>query len=126
MAAAFDVGKAINPALVEAQIEGGVVQGLSSALLEILQLEGGRPLNASFVDYRIATAVDAPRQIIGRYVEVPQDDGPWGARGVGEHTMVAVAPAVANALYDALGIRFNDLPLTAEKVYLALEQDAKT
>ncbi|MBN1933131.1 MAG: molybdopterin-dependent oxidoreductase [Anaerolineae bacterium] len=120
LAAAYDVGKAINPEQVLAQLEGGVVQGASSALFEALQLQEGKPLNPSFVDYRIMTAVDAPRQIIGEYVEVPQDDGPWGARGVGEHPMIATAPALANAVYDALGIRFTDMPLTAEKVYLAI------
>ena len=120
LAAFYDVGKAINPEQVVMQTEGGVVQGLSSALLEELRLHEGRPLNPSFVDYRIATAVDTPRQIIAGYVEVPQDDGPWGARGIGEHPMIATAPAIANALHDALGVRFDDLPLTAEKIYLAL------
>jgi CO/xanthine dehydrogenase Mo-binding subunit len=122
LAAAYDVGKAINPDQVRAQMEGGVVQGASSALLEALQLEQGRPRNASLVDYRIATAVDTPRQILASIVEVPQDDGPWGARGVGEHPMIATAPAIANALYDALGIRFNDMPVTAESIYLAWEE----
>jgi CO/xanthine dehydrogenase Mo-binding subunit len=122
LAAAYDVGKAINPDQVHAQLEGGVVQGASSALLEALQLEQGRPLNPSFVDYRIMTTVDAPGEIISDYVEVPQDDGPWGARGVGEHPMIATAPAIANAIYDALGIRFKDMPLTAERVFLALQE----
>jgi carbon-monoxide dehydrogenase large subunit len=122
VAAAFDVGKAINPELVKTQIEGGVVQGLSSVLLEALLLKNGKPLNASFVDYRIMTAVDTPGSILATIVEVPQDDGPWGARGVGEHTMVPTAPAVGNALYDALGIRFNEMPVTAEKIFLALQQ----
>ena len=125
VAAAFDVGKAIHPEMIAAQIEGGVVQGLSSALLEALRLEKGQPTNPSFVDYRIMTAVDAPRQIISGYVEVPQDDGPWGARGVGEHTMVPAAPAVGNALYDALGRRFNTMPVTAETIFLALEEQKK-
>jgi CO/xanthine dehydrogenase Mo-binding subunit len=122
LAAAYDVGKAINPEQVHAQLEGGVVQGASSALFEALKLEQGQPLNPSFVDYRIMTAVDAPRNIISDYVEVPQDDGPWGARGIGEHPMIATAPAIANAIYAALGIRFNDLPLTAEKIFLALQE----
>ena len=122
LVAAYDVGKAINPDQVRAQMEGGVVQGASSALFEELKLRNGQPLNPSFVDYRIVTAVDAPRKIVADYVEVPQDDGPWGARGIGEHPMIATAPAIANALYDALGIRFNDLPLTAEKVFLAWQE----
>jgi carbon-monoxide dehydrogenase large subunit len=64
--------------------------------------------------------VDCPKRIYGDFVETPLEDGPWGARGVGEHVMVPTAPAVANALYDALGVRFSDLPLSAEKVYMAL------
>lgn len=122
VAAAFDLGKAINPGLVKGQIEGGVVQGLGSALFEQLQLESGRPLNNSFVDYLIISTMDAPRKIISMYVEVPQDDGPWEARGVGEHTMLPTAPAVANALYEAIGIRFDELPMTPERIYLALQE----
>ncbi len=120
--AAYDVGKAINPDLVQTQMEGGVVQGMSSALFEQLILKDGRLQNPSFVDYKIATAADAPDEIVGYIVEVPQDDGPWGARGVGEHTMVPTAPALANAVYSAVGVRIRELPITAEKVYLALQK----
>jgi carbon-monoxide dehydrogenase large subunit len=119
-AAAFDVGKAINPDMVKAQIEGGFVQGVSTALFEGLQLKDGVVQNASFVDYRIATSTDAPRNIQAIIVEVPQDDGPWGARGVGEHSMVPTIPAIANAIYDAIGIRVGSPPYTSEKVYLAM------
>lgn len=118
--AAFDVGKAINPDLVRAQMEGGLVQGLSSALFEELKLKDGVVQNPSFVDYRIATAADIPKVFQSILVEVPQDDGPWGARGIGEHSMVATIPAVANAIYDAIGIRFDGPPFTAEKIYLAM------
>jgi carbon-monoxide dehydrogenase large subunit len=122
IASAYDVGKAINPDLIMTQIEGGAVHGMSSAY-EGLQFDRhGRPLNPSLVDYRIATAIDAPREILGSYVETPVEDGPWGARGVGEHVMVPTAPAIANALYDALGIRFNELPLSAERIYMALHE----
>jgi len=121
IASAYDVGKAINPDLVMTQIEGGAVHGMSSAF-EALKFDAqGRPLNPSLVDYRIMTAVDAPREIHGDCVETPLEDGPWGARGVGEHVMVQTAPAIANAIHDALGIRFSDLPLSAEKIYLALQ-----
>jgi CO/xanthine dehydrogenase Mo-binding subunit len=74
------------------------------------------------VDYRIMTSVDVPQEIVGGIVETPLEDGPWGARGVGEHVMVQTAPAIANAVYDAVGIRFNDLPLSAEKVFMALQR----
>jgi CO/xanthine dehydrogenase Mo-binding subunit len=122
IASAYDVGKAINPDLVMTQIEGGAVHGMSSAFEALRFDERGRPINSSFVDYRIATSVDAPQEIHGDFVETPLEDGPWGARGVGEHVMVQTAPAMANAIHDALGIRFNDLPLSAEKVFLALEE----
>lgn len=117
---AFDVGKAINPEMVKAQMEGGFVQGMSSALFEILQLKDGVVQNPSFVDYRIATSSDIPKDLQACIVEVPQDDGPWGARGIGEHSMVPTIPAIANAIYDAIGIRFEGPPFTAEKVYLAM------
>jgi len=122
IASAYDVGKAINPDLVMTQIEGGAVHGASSAF-EALQFdEDGRPLNPNLVDYRILTAVDAPRVIHGDIVETPLEDGPWGARGVGEHVMVPTAPAIANAINDALGVRFNDLPLSPERIFLALRE----
>lgn len=117
---AYDAGRAINPEMVKAQMEGGLVQGLSTALFESLILKEGRVQNPSFVDYRIATSSDAPQQIEAIIVEVPQADGPWGARGIGEHPMVPTIPAVANAIYDAVGIRMDSPPFTAEKVYLAM------
>jgi CO/xanthine dehydrogenase Mo-binding subunit len=118
--AAFDVGKAINPDLVKAQMEGGLIQGISSALFERLQLKDGIVQNPSFVDYRIATSSDLPKSVQSIIVEVPQEDGPWGARGVGEHSMVPTIPAIANAIQDAIGIRFEGPPFTAEKIYLAM------
>ncbi len=118
--AAFDVGKAINPDMVKAQMEGGFAQGLSTAFFEALQFKDGVLQNPSFVDYRIATSADVPRDIQAIIVEVPQDDGPWGARGIGEHAMVPTVPAIANAIYDAIGIRVGAPPYTSEKVYLAM------
>jgi carbon-monoxide dehydrogenase large subunit len=118
--AAFDVGKAINPEMVKAQMEGGFVQGLSSAIFEELKLKNGFLQNPSFVDYRIATSTDIPKEMKSIIVEVPQEDGPWGARGIGEHSMVATLPAIANAIYNAIGVRFDGPPFTAEKVYLAM------
>jgi carbon-monoxide dehydrogenase large subunit len=118
--AAFDVGRAINPEMVRAQMEGGFVQGLSSALFEELQLKDGLVQNANLVDYRIATSTDIPAEMQAFIVEVPQDDGPWGARGIGEHSMVPTLPAIANAIHDAVGIRMDGPPFTAEKVFLAM------
>jgi carbon-monoxide dehydrogenase large subunit len=121
VAIAYDVGRAINPDQVRAQMEGGVVQGVSTTILESLQLKDGVPQNPSFTDYRIATSVDIPGEIISIIVEVPQDDGPWGARGIGEHPMVPTAPAIANAVTAAVGVRMLEMPLTPEKVFLALQ-----
>jgi len=118
--AAFDVGKAINPEAVRTQMEGGLVQGISTALFEQLQLKDGFVQNPSLVDYRIATSVDVPAKLETIIVEVPQDDGPWGARGIGEHAMVPTIPAIANAIYDAIGIRPGEPPFSSERVYLAM------
>jgi carbon-monoxide dehydrogenase large subunit len=122
IASVYDVGKAINPDLILTQIEGGAVHGMSSAYEALIFDEKGRPLNPNMVDYRIASAMDVPHEIHGDFVETPLEDGPWGARGVGEHVMVQTAPAMANAIYDALGIRFNELPLSPEKVFMALQR----
>jgi CO/xanthine dehydrogenase Mo-binding subunit len=121
IASVYDVGKAINPDLIMTQIEGGAVHGMSSAFEALKFDEKGRPLNANMVDYRIATAMDVPGKIHGDFVETPLDDGPWGARGVGEHVMVQTAPAIANAIHDAIGIRFSELPLSSEKIFLAIQ-----
>jgi carbon-monoxide dehydrogenase large subunit len=122
IASAYDVGKAINPDLVLTQIEGGAVHGMSSTFEALKFDEKGRPLNPSFVDYRIATAADIPKEIHGDIVETPLEDGPWGARGIGEHVMVQTAPAIANAIYNAIGVRFNELPLSAEKIFMAMRE----
>jgi carbon-monoxide dehydrogenase large subunit len=122
---AYDVGKAINPEMVRTQMEGGAVQGMSTALLEGIILDHGKPRNPNFTDYRIATSVDAPLETENIIVEVPQDDGPFGARGVGEHPMVPTAPAIANAVYHAAGIRLDNLPMTSEKVWVALQEKTR-
>ena len=122
---AFDVGKAINPDLVRSQIEGGMVQGISSALFEQLVFKEGVLQNPNFVDYRIATTTDTPRQMECHYVEVAQDDGPFGARGIGEHPMVPTIAAIANAIHDAVGVRLAGPPFTAEKLYFALKADGQ-
>ncbi|MGA9531962.1 MAG: xanthine dehydrogenase family protein molybdopterin-binding subunit [Anaerolineales bacterium] len=121
-AAAFDLGKAINPELAKAQIEGGFVQGLSTALFEELKMKDGFLQNPSFVDYRIATSADAPKDLATILIEEPQDDGPFGARGVGEHPMVPTIAAVANAIYDAIGVRVSEPPFSSEKVFMAMHQ----
>jgi carbon-monoxide dehydrogenase large subunit len=123
MAEAFDAGKAINPDIAKQQITGGFVQGLGTALWEEVKFaEDGRILNPNFTDYKIPTALDVPREMHPIIVEVPQPDGPFGARGIAEHTMIPVMPAVANAVENALGVRIKNPPVTAEKIIKALKE----
>jgi carbon-monoxide dehydrogenase large subunit len=120
-ALAADVGKAINPDLVKGQITGGLLQGLATVLYEEIKFDRkGKLLNANFTDYKIPTAEDLPDKIIPIIVETAQPDGPFGARGVGEHTMIPAAPIIANAVEDAVGLRIKTMPLTAERIALAL------
>lgn len=119
--AAYEVGKIINPAMCKGQVQGGIVQGLGSALYEQLVLKEGKPLNNDFVDYKIPAATDTPEMDIILLETSPQADGPFGVKGIAEPTMVPTAPAIANAIHDALGVRIKDLPLTAEKVLAALK-----
>ena len=121
IATAIDAGKVLNPKLCVGQVVGGVLQGLGSALWEGFSFDSnGRLLNPSFVDYKIPTAKDVPTETKQILLENPQPGGPYGARGVAEHPMISVPSAIGNALYDALGIEFDTLPLTRERVLLAL------
>jgi CO/xanthine dehydrogenase Mo-binding subunit len=125
IATALDAGKVLNPKLVVGQVVGGVVQGLGSALWEGFRFDpAGRMLNPSFVDYKIPTARDLPREMRQIFVETPQPDGPYGARGVAEHPMISVPSAIGNALYDALGIDFLRLPLNVEEVLAGIQEEA--
>jgi carbon-monoxide dehydrogenase large subunit len=118
---AVDVGRAINPDLVKGQITGGLLQGLATVLYEDMRFdEKGRLLNPNFTDYKIPTSMDVPDEMIPIVVEVPQPDGPFGARGVGEHTMIPAAPMIANAIEDAVSVRITSMPITAEKLALAI------
>jgi CO/xanthine dehydrogenase Mo-binding subunit len=119
--AAHDVGKAINPQLVEGQIEGGTVQGCGFARFEELLLEEGNVINPSFSTYTIPTSVDAPI-VSSIIVEHAYRDGPYGAKGFGEQPLMGIAPAVANAVFDAVGVRLRELPLTPERVSEALRE----
>lgn len=119
--AAHDVGKAINPRNVEGQIQGGFVQGAGYALAEQLVFDNGKIINANLMDYKIPAATDVPG-IVPVIVEEPEPTGPFGAKGVGEPGLVATAPAIANAIYDAVGVRIKELPITAEKILNALKE----
>jgi CO/xanthine dehydrogenase Mo-binding subunit len=118
--AADDVGQAINPMLVEGQIEGAVVQAQGYALLEDLKVKDGRILANQFSTYLIPTILDIPDIVETVIVEVPDPNGPWGARGVGELPFLPTAAAIAAAVHDATGIWFDEFPLTAERVLRGL------
>jgi len=119
--AAHDVGQAINPLLLEGQVYGGVVMGLGYALTEEVVHKNGENMNANFRDYKLFTAKDAVK-IKAPVFETADKDGPFGAKGIGEPGCVPTAPAVANAIYDAVGVRIKDLPITPEKVLAALKE----
>jgi CO/xanthine dehydrogenase Mo-binding subunit len=112
---AHDVGKAINPRAVAGQIEGGIVMGMGYALFEQLCFDDGRITNASLGDYKVPTPKETPR-IQALIVEKPYLSEPYGAKGVGEVSLFGIAPAIANAVASATGVRIKDLPITAEKV----------
>jgi CO/xanthine dehydrogenase Mo-binding subunit/CO/xanthine dehydrogenase FAD-binding subunit len=117
--AAHDVGTAINPTMVEGQIAGGVAMSVGVALGEELIHEQGRLVNPSYLNYAMRRAVDLPR-IRTILVEGGDPKGPYGAKGVGELCITPGAPAVANAVYDAIGVRVPDLPITPDKILTAL------
>ncbi|WP_283138317.1 molybdopterin cofactor-binding domain-containing protein [Rhizohabitans arisaemae] len=119
--AAHDIGRAIHPGMVEGQIIGGVVQGLGAVLGENLIYEGGRVVNASYLHYPLPRSTTAP-SIRAVLIEGPEEAGPYDAKSVGEMSIVPPAPAVLNAVYDAVGIRFHSLPLTPDVVLRALAE----
>jgi len=119
--AAHDVGRVMNPVTLEGQIEGGVMQGIGMALYEQMKTEGGAVTTADFSTYIIPTAMDAP-DIEMAFVEHPYSKGPFGAKGIGETPAMPGAVAVANAVSNALGVRFRELPLTPERVIQALSE----
>ncbi|RAI38723.1 xanthine dehydrogenase family protein molybdopterin-binding subunit [Rhodoplanes roseus] len=121
-----EIGKVIHPIAAAGQIEGGIQQGIGHTLSEdfVVDHRDGRPLNASFVDYKMPLAMDMPpiRTII--LETAPSDGGPFGAKGVGEDPIIAIGPAIANAIHDAIGVRFRHYPITPEQILAALEEKA--
>ncbi len=107
--------------LLEGQVYGGAVMGLGYALTEKLVLDRGKVKNPNFLDYKILTAKDIP-PIEAAVVETDDKDGPFGAKGIGEPGLVPTAPAIANAIYDAVGVRIRELPITPEKILQALKE----
>jgi CO/xanthine dehydrogenase Mo-binding subunit len=115
-----DVGKAINPKIVETQISGGALMQLGFTLFEKIHIDGGQITNASLADYKIPGFQDVPIAMENLYIEHEQTNGPFGAKGVGESSMFCISPAIANALDDAIGIRLTELPLNQETIFRAI------
>ena len=113
---AHDVGKAINPMLVEGQVHGGVAQGMGMALME--EYIAGRTENLH--DYLIPTIGDVP-EIVTHIIEEKDAHGPFGAKGLGEHVLIPTAPAILNAIKDAVGVRLYTIPATPSRVLAAIK-----
>jgi carbon-monoxide dehydrogenase large subunit len=121
IAAAHDVGFAINPMTCEQQIEGALGMGVGTTFFECYQYKDGIPLNPDFLSYKIPTSLDMP-SMIPILVECNHKDGPFGAKGLGEPGLAATAAALSNAIYDAVGVRIYDLPITPDKILKELQR----
>jgi CO/xanthine dehydrogenase Mo-binding subunit len=115
-----DLGRPINPRIVETQLSGAAIMQLGFTMQEKIEFDGGQIVNASLADYKIPSILDIPADLVSEAVEAEQHSGPFGAKGVGESGTFGVSPAIANAIDDAVGIRLTSLPLTAETLYRAL------
>jgi len=124
VAAAHDVGRAINPNGIRGQIYGGVAQGAGWALYENILYEGGRLQNNSLRNYTLVTVTDMP-EVEPIIVETHDPVGPYGAKGIGEPALIPMPPAVANAVEDAVGVRIRDLPISAEKIFFSLHPECE-
>lgn len=120
LVAVSDIGRVLHPAALKGQMYGGIAQGVGYALFEEVKTERGRILNAGFTDYKLASAADIDFPIELQFVETNDPHGPFGAKGAGELALAPTAPAIANAIYNAVGVRVRDLPITPEKVLAAL------
>ena len=120
---AFDVGKTINPLLVSGQVYGGVLQSLGIGLMEgYVYNDQGVMLNSNLTDYKIARASDMPEEHQVTLIENPEPEGPYGARGIGELTMLSIPPAIAGAIFNATGVQLFNIPMTPELVWTAIRQ----
>jgi len=119
VSAAHDVGRVLNRLGIEGQVEGGIIMGQGYALTEDLMVDHGVIRNPNFRDYKLVTAPEIPEMDIS-FIETMDGEGPQGAKGVGEAPAICVAAAVANAIYNATGVRITSLPFTPERVYRAL------
>ncbi|MDP2645470.1 MAG: molybdopterin-dependent oxidoreductase, partial [Desulfobacterales bacterium] len=121
MTVAHDCGQPLNPMSVEGQIEGSISMGIGFTLSEELKLEGGQTLNPSFLGYKTVTARQMP-EISIHHVITQDPEGPFGAKETGEGSTAPTGPAIANAIYNAIGVRFNELPITRENILKALQK----
>ena len=121
MVAMLDVGKVINPQILRGQTIGALAQGVGYALYEEVLTQGGRILNPNFTDYKIPTAVEMDFPIEIGFVETDEPTGPYGVKGIGEPGLTPTAPAIGNAIADAIGIRIHDLPITPEKLLATIQ-----
>ncbi len=121
-AAAVDAGKALNPEACDQQVRGAAISGIGQALLEELVYQDGLPINPNFLDYNLPRFLDIPEEIISILVEEPHPDGPYGAMGVGEASLIPAAPAIANAIQDATDVRVKGMPITPERVFKVLRE----
>ncbi|WP_201749753.1 xanthine dehydrogenase family protein molybdopterin-binding subunit [Micromonospora sicca] len=119
---AGDVGRAINPTLVEQQLAGSAIMGLGHALFDELVFDQGQMLNSTLLDYQLPSVKDLPGKLTPIIIESPHATGPFGAKGVGETGIIPIAPAVANAVRDAVGVRITRLPLSPERVLQAMDE----
>jgi CO/xanthine dehydrogenase Mo-binding subunit len=120
-----DVGRVINPTYAAGQVAGGAVQGIGQALFEDLRYRDGRVANPNFTDYKLPTIADVP-PVETILVERPSVHGPYGAKGVGEPSIIPAAPAIANAVADAVGVRVHELPITGERVMTEMSGGRKS
>ncbi|MFQ5913568.1 MAG: xanthine dehydrogenase family protein molybdopterin-binding subunit [Nitrospinota bacterium] len=118
---AHDVGRLLNPLGAEGQVQGAISRGMGMALSEEMVMEDGKPLNATLLNYRVPSILEMP-EIVPLFVEGNEPQGPFGAKGIAEPAQVPTAPAIQDALYDALGIRIQATPFTPKKVLQAIER----
>jgi CO/xanthine dehydrogenase Mo-binding subunit len=124
---AVDVGNAIHPLQCDLQNEGSALSGLGSALFEEMRFDNGQPINGTFLDYLLPSMLDHPGEFESVLVETPHPDGPFGAKGMGEAALPPIAPAIGNAIANALnGIRIRDLPIKPDKIVAALKTAKQT
>lgn len=123
LVAIHDLGKVINRLTAEGQIEGGVAMGIGYALYEDMPLKANSQWVDSFAEYLLPTSMDMPAHLEVQMLEYPEADGPYGAKGLAEICVVPTAPAIANAVYNAVGVRVHSLPITPEKVYKKQSQE---